>query len=126
MTQHQQLLQLWERGKGVFSLSQVLNTTLAREFSARISELRSYGCKIGCVRKKTSSANEYHLLAVPSTIVYKGLFSQLNKNSSDSMPTGQYQANMPCCVCGSWYRIDGRCNKGCKTITCEDFKYERV
>lgn len=41
------------------TLGQILNTTLAAEYRARISELRKHGFVITCTKAKTPSENTY-------------------------------------------------------------------
>lgn len=62
MTQHEQLLDLFRRNGLKITLGQIMQTTLAAEYRARISELRREGYVIYCEKGRTASANTYTLV----------------------------------------------------------------
>ncbi len=55
MTQHEQLIDLFRRNRHVVTLRQILNTTLAAEYRARITELRKQGYVIACHKGKSGN-----------------------------------------------------------------------
>ncbi len=59
MSQHMQLIELFRQNNHIVSLSQILNTTLAAEYRARITELRKKGYIIACHKGKRASENTY-------------------------------------------------------------------
>ena len=59
MTQHQQLIGLFQQFGYRVTLGQILRTTLAAEYRARMTELRRAGWTIDCIKGKTASENEY-------------------------------------------------------------------
>lgn len=61
MTQHEMLLDLFRRNNHKLTLGQILNTTLAAEYRARMTELRREGFIITCTKGKKSSENTYAL-----------------------------------------------------------------
>lgn len=63
MTQKDQLVNFFERNGGTLTLGQILQTTLAAEYRARISELRGRGFTITCEKGKTPSENRYRMIA---------------------------------------------------------------
>lgn len=65
MTQKQQLLQLFADNGGAVTLGQILQTTLAAEYRARMSDLRRDGYVIDCKTGTEPSKNEYRLVSVP-------------------------------------------------------------
>ena len=65
MTQKQQLLQLFADNGGKITLGQILQTTLAAEYRARMSDLRREGYGIDCKTGTEPSKNEYRLVSVP-------------------------------------------------------------
>ena len=64
MTQREQLLNLFQANGNRLTLGQILNTTLAAEYRARITELRHEGYIITLERGKTSSENVYRLFKI--------------------------------------------------------------
>lgn len=62
MTQREQLLDLFNRNGNRLTLGQIMQTTLACEYRARISELRRRGTVILLERGKTPSENKYTLV----------------------------------------------------------------
>ena len=62
MTQTEQLIDLFRRNGYQLRLSQILNTTLAAEYRARMSELRKNGYVITCEQGKQASDNLYVLV----------------------------------------------------------------
>ena len=65
MTQKQQLLKLFADNDGTITLGQIMQTTLAAEYRARISDLRREGYNILCTEKQTASDNVYTLITEP-------------------------------------------------------------
>ena len=65
MTQHQALLSLFYNNNKQITLGAIMQTTLAAEYRARISELRRMGYVIECVKGKTPSENLYRLVSAP-------------------------------------------------------------
>lgn len=63
MTQHEQLIRLFERNGNRVTLGQIMQTTLAAEYRARMSELRRHGYRITCQRAAKKSENLYVLEA---------------------------------------------------------------
>jgi len=61
LSQKEDLLNLFRRNGNKLSLCQILNTTLAAEYRARMSEARRDGMTITFKRGKTPSDNEYRL-----------------------------------------------------------------
>ena len=41
----------------------------------------------------------------------QGYTTYKQRNNVRKKTKGQYQADKPCTACGSWYRIDGKCNR---------------
>jgi hypothetical protein len=74
MTQHQQLLELFRLNGGRLHLKTILETTLAAEYRARMTDLRHEGYRIEFTRGATPGENLYTLLprsAVPmKTVVF--------------------------------------------------------
>jgi hypothetical protein len=62
MKQSEQLIDLFRRNGRVLTLGQILNTTLAAEYRARMSELRRQGYTITCEKAKQASANIYRMV----------------------------------------------------------------
>lgn len=62
MTQKEQLLYLFKDHGNQLTLSQILNTSLAAEYRARMTDLRHAGYKITFERGKTPSENLYTLI----------------------------------------------------------------
>jgi hypothetical protein len=62
MTQTEQLIDLFRRHGRVLRLGQILQTTLAAEYRARISELRQRGFVITCEKGKQPSDNVYRMI----------------------------------------------------------------
>ena len=62
MTQTEQLIDLFKRNGYQLRLRQILNTTLAAEYRARMSELRKNGYVITCEQGKQASDNLYVLV----------------------------------------------------------------
>lgn len=61
MTQYQQILELFRANGNRITLGQIMQTTLAAEYRARISELRHQGYVIVCEKGKRASENVYRL-----------------------------------------------------------------
>jgi hypothetical protein len=61
MTQHAYLLEMFRTHGGMVTLGQIMQTTLAAEYRARISELRRQGFVITCTKGKRASDNVYRL-----------------------------------------------------------------
>lgn len=59
MTQHEQLIDLFRRHGYRITLGQILNTTLAAEYRARMTDLRKRGFTIICEKGKRASENMY-------------------------------------------------------------------
>lgn len=64
MTQKQMMLELFRKNNNVLTLGQILQTTLAAEYRARITDLRHDGYVIECARNKTPSKNTYTLVNI--------------------------------------------------------------
>jgi hypothetical protein len=62
MTQTEQLIDLFRRHGRTLTLRQILNTTLAAEYRARMSELRRAGYIITCQKGKQASDNLYRMI----------------------------------------------------------------
>lgn len=62
MTQKQQLLEMFETNGNMLKLGQILQTNLAAEYRARISDLRREGYDITCTISPTPSENIYMLI----------------------------------------------------------------
>lgn len=67
MTQHDQLIQFFERHGWQVTLGQILQTTLAAEYRARMTDLRKRGFTILCQKGKTPSENTYTMVAPETT-----------------------------------------------------------
>ena len=63
MTQHEQLIGLFKRHGWRVTLGQILQTTLAAEYRARMTDLRKHGFTILCQKGKTPSENTYTMIA---------------------------------------------------------------
>lgn len=61
MTQRERLLSLFAENGNRLTLGQIMGTTLAAEYRARLSEMRRDGYRIECVKGKHPSENTYHL-----------------------------------------------------------------
>ena len=62
MTQSESLIDLFRQNGGRLTLGQIMQTTLAAEYRARISELRREGYSIECqINRKSPSENVYRL-----------------------------------------------------------------
>lgn len=61
MTQREKLLSLFRANGNRLTLAEILNTTLAAEYRARITELRHSGHVVILERGKTPSENVYRL-----------------------------------------------------------------
>jgi hypothetical protein len=59
VTQHEQLIGLFRCNRNRLTLGQIMQTTLAAEYRARISELRKRGYSIVCIKGKRASENMY-------------------------------------------------------------------
>jgi len=59
MTQHEQLIDLFRRNGNRLTLGQILQTTLAAEYRARMTDLRKLGYTILCAKGKRASENLY-------------------------------------------------------------------
>ncbi len=81
MTQHEQVIAMFEENKGKFTLGDIMKTSLAAEYRARISELRDKGWDIKCIKGKPASENTYYLLGTPNN-AYKGVLGALPQKSS--------------------------------------------
>ena len=62
MTQREQLLTLFRQNGNRLTLGQILNTTLAAEYRARMTDLRHEDYTITCTKGKTPSQNLYQLI----------------------------------------------------------------
>lgn len=62
MTQKEQLLDLFRKYGGTVTLGQIMQTTLAAEYRARMTDLRHQGYVIAFERGKTPSENKYFLI----------------------------------------------------------------
>lgn len=67
MSQREQLLSLFYMHHCRLTLADILNTTLAAEYRARITELRREGFIIAFERGKTAGENVYRLFKREST-----------------------------------------------------------
>jgi hypothetical protein len=67
MTQHAQLMELFQRYGYKLTLGQIMQTTLAAEYRARMSEMRKEGHVIQFIRGKTPSDNLYILTPFDKT-----------------------------------------------------------
>ena len=123
-TQKQRLLKLFADNGNQLSLGMIMQTDLAAEYRARISDLRNEGHEILCtIDHKEPSNNLYtyygkklptpetHTEALQSTqaegnsnVWDRGTFRGLQESS------GIVQVKIPCNSCGSYYRRDGKCN----------------
>lgn len=63
MTQHEQLIKLFESNRWRLTLGQILQTTLAAEYRARMTDLRKQGFVITCEKGPTASENRYTMVA---------------------------------------------------------------
>lgn len=63
MTQKDQLIKLFEHHSWRVTLGQIMQTTLAAEYRARMTELRRNGFVILYQRGKTPSENTYTMIA---------------------------------------------------------------
>jgi len=64
VSQRDQLLELFHRNGDRLTLGQIMGTTLAAEYRARMSELRADGYRIECVQGSSPSQNLY-VLSLP-------------------------------------------------------------
>ena len=64
MTQRDDLIHLFKMNGNRLTLGQIMGTTLAAEYRARMSELRRDGYRIDCWKTRPASANVY-VLAEP-------------------------------------------------------------
>ena len=64
MTQQERLLQMFHEHKNKLTLRDIMQTTLACEYRARITELRKKGFNILCIRGKSPSDNVYELTSL--------------------------------------------------------------
>lgn len=62
MTQREALLDLFHRNSNTVTLGQIMQTTLAAEYRARMTELRKEGYQILLQRGKKASDNAYLLI----------------------------------------------------------------
>lgn len=62
MAQRERLLELFQLYGGKITLGQLMKTTLAAEYRARISELRNEGYQINCIKGPIPSENVYQLV----------------------------------------------------------------
>ena len=62
MSQCDDLRSLFEKNNGELTLGQILNTTLAAEYRARMTDLRKRGYFITCERGARPSENRYRLI----------------------------------------------------------------
>lgn len=67
MTQREQLLTLFHDNGDRITLAQILNTSLAAEYRARITELRHAGHIVTLERGKTVGENIYRLFKSETT-----------------------------------------------------------
>jgi len=61
LSQRDQLLKLFSENGNALTLGQIMRTTLAAEYRARLSEMRGDGYIITCQIRKPASANLYTL-----------------------------------------------------------------
>lgn len=66
-TQHEQLIHLFRRNNYRVTLGQIMQTTLAAEYRARMTELRKKGYFIVCTKGKIPSENTYCMSEPEST-----------------------------------------------------------
>ena len=71
MKQADQLIELFRRNNNVVTLKQILNTTLAAEYRARMTDLRKHGYVFTCHRRKPASINTY-VMSEPTPVGAKG------------------------------------------------------
>lgn len=62
MTQKEKLLELFKSNGNTMTLGQIMQTPLACEYRARMTELRRQGFTILLARGKTPSENRYHII----------------------------------------------------------------
>lgn len=67
MTQKEALLDMFRKHNGWLTLSEILNTNLAAEYRARITDLRKEGYVIKYERGKRPSENVYTLFEIEPT-----------------------------------------------------------
>lgn len=67
--QAQRIVELFKENGYRLTLSEILQTSLGREHSARFSELRDQGYQIDCIRGKRGGENVYVMTPPISTIV---------------------------------------------------------
>lgn len=60
-TQVQRLLEMFESHDRQITLGQIMQTTLAAEYRARMTDLRRKGYTIQCIRGETPSQNLYKM-----------------------------------------------------------------
>lgn len=78
MTQKEQLVYLFKDHGNRLTLSQILNTNLAAEYRARMTDLRHDGYTITLERGKTPSENLYTLVEKQSLIFNSEDYTQLS------------------------------------------------
>lgn len=71
MTQHAQLIDLFKQNGNRLTLGQIMQTTLACEYRARMTDLRKQGYQFILRRGKIASANEY-VMVEPFTVEENG------------------------------------------------------
>lgn len=59
MTQHEQLITMFRENGNRLTLGQIMQTTLAAEYRARMTDLRHQGYTITCTKGKRPSENLY-------------------------------------------------------------------
>ena len=62
MTQHDYMISLFRMHGGSMTLGQIMKTTLAAEYRARMTDLRKHGYLFILQRGKTASENRYQML----------------------------------------------------------------
>lgn len=62
MTQREKLLALFQAHGNSLTLREIMQTELAAEYRARMTDLRHEGYTIRCIRGKCASANLYYLV----------------------------------------------------------------
>ena len=132
-TQKESILELFKLYDGKVTLGQIMKTPLAAEYRARFSEMRKEGYSIICKKGDVPSENTYTLethskpsggtLPSNNKLHFKAdnldctSIGVRNNGIIDQMRVkvwkagaGIYQADYPCPKCGSYYRINKKCN----------------
>lgn len=116
MSQKTDLLKLFRANGNQLTLGQIMGTTLAREHSARMRDLRKEGYVIICEDKDREhpSNNLYRLIETSPDCITAVLSDPAEKQDNtlkgdskpkEPEPRAWRQANIACLVCGSWYQV---------------------